>query len=205
MKKHLLATATIAALAFTASPAFAKVTDSAPDFSFVEANFIKMDIDVPGEDVELEADGIEFKGAFEISDKAFMHFSYSNPELDIVDVGMDMYTVGVGARHALSARTSLFGTVDYIRVETDDVSFGYDTLNGESFNGFGLNAGVKSRIAPEIELTGILSYADVDEVDDGVSATAEVRYFFTNELAVGLSYTVAEDTDTLSVGARYSF
>tara|TARA_B100002003_G_C14128789_1_gene542969 strand:- start:486 stop:1100 length:615 start_codon:yes stop_codon:yes gene_type:complete len=204
MKKHLLATATIAALAFTASPAFAKVTDSAPDFSFVEANFIKMDIDVPDEGVDLDADGVELKGAFEISDKAFMHFSYANPELDIADVGIDSYEVGVGAQHALSARTSVFGSVSYLRTEIDDF---------ESYNGFGLNAGVKSRIASEIELTGTLSYGDLDLEDevesdlgvDGLSASVDMRYFFTNEFAVGISYQLSEDTDTLSVGARYSF
>lgn len=205
MKKLALATATIAALALSAS-SFAKVTDSSPDFSFVEANYVKLDIDVPDLPVTMDADGIELNGSFELNESAFVTLNYSNPELseEFSGLGMDVYKVGLGARHSLSARSALFGSVSYVRTEIDEV---------ETYNGFGLSAGVKSRISPEIELTGTLSYADVEIEDeigvdlgvDGVSGVFDLRYFFSNDLAVGVSYRLSEDTDALSVGARYSF
>lgn len=201
MKKLALATATIAALALSAS-SFAKVTETAPDFSYVEAGYSSYDFD------GLDADGITINGSFELSETAFVNYMYSNAETDGLDdlvgaeVDMDNYSIGIGARHALSANTALFGSVNYLRSEAD--FFDVDV----SGNGYGINAGVKSRLAPEIEITGTVSYNDIEvegESEDGVTGQVDLRYYFTNDIALGLSYAVGEDTDTISVGARYSF
>ncbi|MEG3764986.1 outer membrane beta-barrel protein [Alteromonas sp. 14N.309.X.WAT.G.H12] len=198
MKKTFIASAILLGVAASSS-AFAGVTETAPDFSYIDVGYTSYDLD----DTDVDADGITIGGAFEISESAFINYSYSTVSIDDYDADMDTYSIGIGARHALTYSTSLFGSVNYIRSDVD--AYGYD----DSFNGYGVSAGVKSRISSEIELTGTLSYTnmDMDGYDDEDDVTGELgaRYYFTNDIAIGLTYQYNSDEQAFAVGARYSF
>ena len=68
----------------------------------------------------------------------------------------------------------------------------------------GLTAGIRSRVTPNIELDGGVSYIDLDD-DDDTYLNLAASYYFTPAAAVSVSYRTSDDNDIMGVSARYSF
>ena len=71
-------------------------------------------------------------------------------------------------------------------------------------NGYGLTVGIRSRVTPNIELDGGVSYIDLDD-DDDTYLNLAASYYFTPAAAVSVSYRTSDDNDIMGVSARYSF
>ena len=146
MKRTLLASLTLAAFAFSAN-ALANATDTTPDFSYVEVGYGALSFD---DSFLPDADVLGIQGSWEFSEMGYARLSYADADYDDIDSSADQFTAGLGLKYPLTKTTALFGDLNYFHVGYDYPGF------SESFDGYQVNTGVKSRIMPELELTGTI-------------------------------------------------
>jgi opacity protein-like surface antigen len=175
------------ALAVALSVASAGAFAAAPAWDFVQGSYVITDFDES--DFSYEPDGFAFSASKLLTDDVFVTGEYSM---------LDMLTLGLGYRYALSQRTDLFGIVSYEDVELSGSGQSADE------DGFGLQAGVRSMILDNLELRGAIKYIDLDE-DDDTSVLVGADYFFSPMFAVGVSYETSDDLSTFGFNARYNF
>jgi opacity protein-like surface antigen len=161
--------------------------------------------------VDVEGDkltGFGVSGTKLIGEDFFIAGSYSSVSDDVdifgskIDVDFNTLSVGLGYRHAISNKIDLFGIFSYQDMEVK-ASFQGES-DSESENGYGLEAGVRSLVTENIELSGSLSYVDIaDESETGFDVSA--IYHFTNQFSAGVGYGTSDDMDTLSLSAVLFF
>ncbi|TYL48559.1 porin family protein [Marinomonas sp. IMCC 4694] len=161
--------------------------------------------------VDLDGDkltGFGISGTKLVSDNVFIAGSYASVSDDIdvfgskVDVDFNTLSIGLGYRHAISSTTDFFGIVSYQDMEIE-ASF-QGNSEGESENGYGLQAGIRSLVTENIELSGSLSYVDIaDESETGFNVSA--MYHFTEQFSAGVGYGKSDDVDSISLSATIFF
>ena len=162
-------------------------------------------------DIEGKLTGFGVSGTKLIGEDFFIAGSYSSVSDDAdffgskVELDFNTLSVGLGYRHAISNKTDLFGIVSYQDMES---KFSWQGEQGESFseseNGYGLEAGIRSLVTENIELSGSLTYVDIiDGSETGLNVSA--MYHFTNQFSAGVGYGKSDDVDTLSLSAVLFF
>ncbi|NDW22108.1 outer membrane beta-barrel protein [Alteromonas hispanica] len=190
MKKLILA----AALSAISAGSFA----AAPAWDFVQGSYVMTDFD--DSDFEYEPDGFAISASKLVTDRVFVTGDYSQQNDDIfgLEVDLDMLTLGLGYRYALSNQTDLFGIVSYEDIEVSGVG----ESDGE--DGYGLTAGARSMVMDNVELRGAVKYIDSDSGSD-TSIIIGADYFFSPAFAVGVGYEASDDLNTFALNARYNF
>jgi opacity protein-like surface antigen len=161
--------------------------------------------------VDVEGDkltGFGVSGTKLIGKDFFIAGSYSSLSDDVdlygskLELDFNTLSVGLGYRHAISNKTDLFGIVSYEDMEVK-ASFQGES-DSESENGYSLQAGIRSLVTENIELSGSLSYVDIT---DGSETAIDVSaiYHFTNQFSAGIGYGKSDDLDTLSLSAVLFF
>jgi opacity protein-like surface antigen len=161
--------------------------------------------------VDVEGDkltGFGVSGTKLIGEDFFIAGSYSSLSDDVdlfgskLELDFNTLSVGLGYRHAISNKTDLFGIVSYEDMEVK-ASFQGES-DSESENGYSLQAGIRSLVTENIELSGSLSYVDIT---DGSETSFDVSaiYHFTNQFSAGIGYGKSDDLDTLSLSAVLFF
>lgn len=176
----------------------AGVFAASPDWNFVEGGYTQMDVDGLRDDQK----GFNFGGSYRFNEDFFARGRYTIVDESIagVDIDTDWGEVGLGYIHGVNSTTDVYGVValEYLKVDTN--------AGGDSDTGYSVHAGVKSRIAEQVELFGELGYADIDDADiSDLSLRAGANYYFTDNLSVGADYRKLDDIDLLSATVRYSF
>ncbi|WP_297820828.1 porin family protein [uncultured Paraglaciecola sp.] len=161
--------------------------------------------------VDLDGDkltGFGVSGTKLVSDNVFIAGSYASVSDDIdvfgskVDVDFNTLSIGLGYRHAISTTTDFFGIVSYQDMEVE-ASF-QGNSEDDSENGYGLQAGLRSLVTAQLELSGSLSYVDIaDESETGFNVSA--MYHFTDQFSAGVGYGKSDDVDSLSLSAIIFF
>ncbi len=161
--------------------------------------------------VDLDGDkltGFGISGTKLVSDNVFIAGSYASVSDDIdvfgskVDVDFNTLSIGLGYRHAISTTTDFFGIVSYQDMEVE-ASF-QGNSEDDSENGYGLQAGLRSLVTAQLELSGSLSYVDIaDESETGFNVSA--MYHFTDQFSAGVGYSKSDDVDSLSLSATIFF
>lgn len=161
--------------------------------------------------VDLDGDkltGFGIAGTKLVSDNVFIAGSYASVSDDIdvfgskVDVDFNTLSIGLGYRHAISSTTDFFGIVSYQDMEVE-ASF-QGNSEDDSENGYGLQAGLRSLVTAQLELSGSLSYVDIaDESETGFNVSA--MYHFTDQFSAGVGYGKSDDVDSLSLSATIFF
>ena len=147
-----------------------------------------------------------------LSENLFIAGSYSSVSDNFGDADykaelkFNRLSFGLGYRHVISSNTDLFTIVSLQEMESEfSLTFGSESeKDNESDNGYGLQAGVRSLVTKNIELSGSLMYTDVgeySETDFNVSA----MYHFTNLFSAGIGYTTMDDNDILNVSTVLFF
>jgi opacity protein-like surface antigen len=161
--------------------------------------------------VDVEGDkltGFGVSGTKLIGEDFFIAGSYSSLSDDVdlfgskLELDFNTLSVGLGYRHAISNKTDLFGIVSYEDMEVK-ASFQGES-DSESENGYSLQAGIRSLVTENIELSGSLSYVDIT---DGSETSFDVSaiYHFTNQFSAGIGYGKSDDLDTLTLSAVLFF
>jgi len=169
---------------FLCAPA---VFAASPNFNYVEGGYTKLDFD----NVNFEPDGFKVSGSASVSNNLFLNGSYTDAS-DGVDY--NHLSLGLGYRVAAASNTDVYGIVSYEEME----------LGNFDNNGYGLTAGVRSFITPNIELDGGLSYIDIDKNDE-TYLNLGASYYITHVAAVNVAYRTSDDSDMITLSGRYSF
>jgi hypothetical protein len=181
----------IAALGLTTSvfPA-----DNGFSYSYLEAGFVKTDLDDDVLGVDVDGDGFGIKGSIAFTDMLHGYVDYANQDYDF-DVSIDSWELGIGLNHSLNANVDLIGRLGYTKFDADVVDD----------DGFALQAGVRARPMDRVEVEGLLHYVDLDDAGDGTSAIINGRYFFHPQFAVGAGVEFGDDATIWNIGVRWNF
>lgn len=163
-------------------------------YNYVEAGYAHTKVDVGGGDVE--GDIINLRGSLAVAPNWHI-FADANQTNFGNNVDGNLYDVGVGFNHALGASAVDFiGRAAWVKVDGD---IGDD-------DGFGLQALLRSAVAPNFELEGGVQYVDFGGEDgDDTSFVAAGRYFFMPNFATGLSVSVGDDVTNYGIDFRFNF
>ena len=181
--------------AIAAAMALGAQTAAAEGFSYnlIEGSYATGDVE------GFDLDGFGVKGSWELAPTIFVFGGLQNLEFD-GGASLDSLNLGVGMNWALSDNADLFGGASFERLKS-----------GSSESGFGVQAGVRGRVAERLELSAALKYADIGDAGDAFTYSAGGRWYFTPNFALGLDYNKIDlgdsgfDGDLFSVALRYDF
>ena len=156
MKKSLLALTLIAALPFAAANA-----QDRPNYNYAQGGYTSLD----GDD-DIKADGYSLEGSVAVAPNWHIFAGTQQLEDKDYDIGVDEWKLGVGFNHAISANTDFVARAAYQKLKTDDIYVGgLQLANGADLDGYGVEAGVRSNLAPNFEgyaMAGYEEYSDND-------------------------------------------
>ena len=165
------------------------------NYTYVELRYDELDFDLGP--VDVDGDGLNLSGSFEINDDWHVYASYGSYDLDF-NIDIDEWALGAGYVFPLKDDIDIYGRVLYID-QSQDVGPG----NAGDDDGLGLQARIRARVTDELEVEGGIQYVDVSDTDTSLQAGA--RYHFSESFSAGIGITFAGDTDGMSINARYSF
>jgi hypothetical protein len=191
MRKHLALGAVLAIGLGTS--AFAAEAEGF-SYNLIEGGYVTTEID----DFDIDGEGFTVGGSFELGSNLFGFASINDIDYD-GPVSSNQITVGLGFNWALSPDLDLVSGISYERIEAKVSGVSADD------DGFGLNVGLRGRVAERLELTGNVKYADFGNGSDDFTLSAGGRYYFTDAFAAGPDLSHNDDGTTWGISFRYDF
>jgi predicted porin len=187
MFKKLLATAILSACAFSSMAA-------SPSFNYVEGGYVT-DLNS-----DLDFDGWEIKGSFELNNDLYMLGSYQrlNTDIGFIDVDANIFSAGLGYKVALTHETALFTELEYINVNIDAKNFASDSENGYQFG-----VGARTMVSDALELKAAAYYQDVEGSEQFIKVGA--AYQLNDAMSVYMDVDTDFDDSQLMTGLRFTF
>ena len=143
MKKSLLALTLLAAAPFAASAA------EGVSYNYVEGGYAASKISGP------DADGWAIGGSGAIAPNFHVFGNYNSQKIDNTSFNIDNWRLGVGYNHEIGPKTDLLTRVAWERYETDI----------QNFNGYSVEAGVRSGLTKNWEGYVLAGYEDGSDFD----------------------------------------
>ena len=107
-------------------------------------------------------------------------------------------SAGLGYRKSMSNTADFFSAVTYEKIERTSGEF------SSSNTGYGMSAGIRSMFSNNLEFSAEYVYLTIeDDTDNLVSVTA--LYGFSDKLSIGVTYVMADESDTSKASLRYAF
>jgi opacity protein-like surface antigen len=171
------------------------------NYTFVEVSLLDVEAEartIGGGRVDVDGDGFEIAGSYELNDQFFVFGKWQDQDLDF---GFDGRTVELGGAyvHSFSDKLDFIGQLSYIDTE---VKAGNATLDDD---GLGLGGGIRARVNDNVQLDAGLKYVDFDDSGNDTGFTFGGRYYYNENLAVGASADFNDNADTLRIGVRFEF
>lgn len=189
--RHLASTTLIATLAMAPLAAQAEGFS----YSYLEGGYAETDFD----DFDEDADGWALGGSLEITPQVFMFAGYG--DLSAGPVDFESYNVGGGNAWSISPTADLYGTISYVKAEAEADGFGFSADD----DGYGLGVGIRYRVADPFELEAAINYVDLSDSGDDTSFGIAGRWYFVEQLALGLGIDFSDDAETYGVSLRWEF
>lgn len=160
-------------------------------WKFVELHAQQRKVDIIDEDVQ----GFGFRGAWQFGQGFFARLG---ADLYSDDTDVTRYDVGIGQALPLQNGLDAFACVSWVIED-------FDTQGGNDFDQDGWRAeiGLRGALDARLESEARLGYEDV--VDDGFVYGLDVRYWFLDQVALGIGYEREVDDDVWTLGLRYAF
>ena len=178
----------VAALLLMHTAAFAQNAEK-PAFSYTFGELRYLDIDGGG-------DGFELGGSFQFDSNWFGVASFASYDLG-TNVDGSSFEIGAGYIFPFEGGWDIQVNGRVIRAEIETPGGDFDDT------GIGLLAGARGLVAPQLEVRGNLHYINVDESDVFLEIAGD--WYFTPNVAAGLSVEFGGDVDVWTIGARYFF
>jgi hypothetical protein len=159
-------------------------------YNYVEAGYLQVDPDNSNN----ELDGWALRGSLAITDMWHLIADFNTLDPDFGG-SFDSYRVGAGLNYGINATVDLVGRASWVRLD-----------GAGDADGYGLQALVRSQVAPGFELEGGVDFVDFGGSNgDTTSFIAAGRYFFTPVFAAGLSLGINDDAKTYGAEFRFNF
>ena len=162
-----------------------------PRYTFGEISYIHADYD----NIDESGDGLGFGGSLAIHRNVHLLADYKDISLD-GDNDASALSIGAGINYPLRSGLDVVGRLSYISAEID-------RWGDDSEDGYGLEAGLRMMINPQLELNGAIRYVDV--FDDNTSLVLGGLYDVIPNLALGGELEFSDDYSALFLKARYYF
>ena len=188
MKKLLLLLAALSIHTTAAAQTSQQQLSSDLSYSFAELRFV--DVDTSG------GDGFRLAGSYELDRQWILVGALTALDFN-GNVDSTLLEFGGGYVWNYSADFDLVSTLRLVRAEVD-------TPGGDADDsGFAFSAGARGFLAPQFEIRGSVNHINLDNSDTYLQLAGD--YYFTDQIAAGISLDFAGDTDSLSLGARWYF
>lgn len=167
------------------------------DFSHAEISFIQSEID--DGPLEISGSGFGLRGSVAILNYFFAFAEYQNVDFD--DVDASLLLLGGGVHWPINDRLEIVGRLGMVRDEVEFSGlFGQDSSINE--DGVLYGARLRAALTPKLEVEGGLDHRKLDLLGDQTEIVLDGRYFFTENVAVGLMFESSDDAKTQNYGAN---
>ena len=178
----------VAALLVLHGVAFAQsAAEPALSYTFGEVRYL---------DVDGGGDGFEVGGSFQFDSNWFGVASFASYDLGPLVDGSS-FEIGAGYIFPFQDDWDIQVNARVVRAEVDFP--GGDVTD----TGIGLLAGARGLISEQFEVCGNLHYINVDDSDVFLEIAGD--WYFTPNVAAGMSVEFGGDVDVWTIGARYFF
>jgi opacity protein-like surface antigen len=190
---EMIRAALIGSLALTLAPAAAFA-----DMSYSNVELKYLNLSLSDSVVNVNGDGFALAGQYSLGDKMFLLGEWQEQSYDF---GIDghQYEIGAGFHHAINSTLDFVGTLSYLDSKVDVGPFNV------SDNGFGLGAGVRTRLAKDFELDAALKYVDFDKGGSDTGVSANGRWYFKKTMALSFGIDSTDNVDVWHLGFRAEF
>ena len=188
MKKSLLALSLLAALPVLGLSAAASAAEGV-SYNYVEGGYIASKISGP------DADGWAIGGSAAIAPNFHVFGNYSSQTVDNTNFDIDNWRLGVGYNHEIGPKTDLLTRVAYERYETGI----------QNFNGYSVEAGVRSGFTPNWEGYALAGYEDGSDFDGDFYGRLGTQVKFNPHWSASGEVKFIDGDAQYFVGPRYTF
>ena len=176
----------------------AAASEHGPNYTFMEAGYEHVEFD----DFDADGEALALQGSLALNDMFNLVGNYQDGSIDS-DLGgnVDVSTIelGGGMHLPLSPTVDFVSQLTWVTTKLDAGSFG----NVDN-DGYGVGAGVRAMVTPQLELGGGINYTDLGDSDD-TSFGGKVVYHFTDMFAMTGLASVGDNTTTYGLGLRANF
>jgi hypothetical protein len=109
---------------------------------------------------------------------------------------------GLGYRYYAAKNTALWAGASSVEIEIDRNDRLY--YRSEKATGYGLQAGIRSLVAKDIEVSASLSYVDIEDESQS-AASVSAQYYFSENFSGIIGLKKAEDSTTKVFSLNYYF
>jgi hypothetical protein len=164
--------------------------DDKPGFSYtyVEGNYTWLDSDAAHDTLN----GLELTGSLELPLNFFVQLTSSTLN---GDADLDELRLGAGWHFSLGDTLDAYGLLSYVDQKFDSGVSDEDGITGD--------AGVRLMLTPKIEVGGYGEWANIDDSEVGLGATA--RYYLTSRLSLGTRVLLIDSGNLWAAGLRFQF
>lgn len=160
------------------------------DYQFVDLAYVNSEFS------DEDFDGVGLRGMTPLNQDIYIaaEFSTTSGDSEVGDIDRSDLAIGLGYHFPIYRNTDFVAQIDYLNTDLDEL--------GDE-DGVRLSAGVRSKVAPQLELRGALQYVDVVDSDIGINLGAQ--YHFGPEWAAFVELNEGDDVRGYMIGARYGF
>jgi hypothetical protein len=141
-------------------------------------------------------DGFRLNGSWDLGNNWIIVGGVTSADFNN-NVDLTTFEIGGGYVWRYTPDWDIVGTARFVHSEVD-------TSGGSSDDsGLALSGGVRGFLAEQFEIRGSINHISLDDSDTYLEFAGD--YYFTPQIAAGLSLEFAGDTDLISIGARWFF
>ncbi len=194
------------ALAVLANAGIAAASDLS--YNFVQGSYQQTEIDVDG--FSLDLDGFGVTGSAELGDMFFISASFDATSGDETlmdtrfDVDSDTTTLGLGFHSAINDKLDFVAGFAKSSADISVAVDGFGEFDGDA-DAYLYSVGLRGMAAESVELFANAIYVDADEGESDTAFNIGGQYYLTPALSIGMALQSADESDTTSLFARFSF
>lgn len=163
-----------------------------PRYTYGEIGYINADFD----DIDADGDGFGLGASYAFHKNFHALVEYQDLDLD-GDADANSLALGVGGNFPLRPGLDFVGRLRWINQEVDVGSQSNDE------DGYGLEAGIRMMINPQLEIDSSIKYVDIEE--DDTSFVIGGLYELTPVFALGGDVELSDDYTAVFLKARFYF